>query len=216
MPLGARAAERRLPARAARRGDRHLQRDHRARRGAAARSSAAPSSQGIDWDVDLLAQRPHRPARRPARARAHATRASARARRSTCAGLALVTAGALALVWGLVRGNPAGWGSVEVVALAGGGHRCWRRPSSPGSGARAEPMLPMSFFRSRAFSAGNAAIFCVFASLFGGGVLLLPAAADRARLRPARGRPAAPAVDRHVPLSRRSPARSPTGSASGR
>ena len=30
-----------------------------------------------------------------------------------------------------------------------------------------EPMIPMSFFRSRAFSAGNLrAIFCVFASLF--------------------------------------------------
>ncbi len=29
-----------------------------------------------------------------------------------------------------------------------------------------EPMLPLGFFRSRAFSAGNAAIFCVFASLF--------------------------------------------------
>jgi MFS family permease len=31
----------------------------------------------------------------------------------------------------------------------------------------AEPMLPMRFFRSRAFSAGNAAIFLTFASLFG-------------------------------------------------
>jgi MFS family permease len=30
-----------------------------------------------------------------------------------------------------------------------------------------EPMLPMAFFRSRAFSAGNAAIFFTFASLFG-------------------------------------------------
>ena len=30
-----------------------------------------------------------------------------------------------------------------------------------------EPMLPMRFFRSRAFSAGNAAIFFTFASLFG-------------------------------------------------
>src|SRR5918995_5700174 len=31
-------------------------------------------------------------------------------------GLALVTGGVLGLVWGLVRGNIAGWGSVEVVA----------------------------------------------------------------------------------------------------
>ena len=36
-------------------------------------------------------------------------------------GLALVTAGALALVWGLVRGNPAGWGSAEVVASLAAG-----------------------------------------------------------------------------------------------
>jgi MFS family permease len=30
-----------------------------------------------------------------------------------------------------------------------------------------QPMLPMRFFRSRAFSAGNAAVFFLFASLFG-------------------------------------------------
>ena len=30
-------------------------------------------------------------------------------------GLALVTAGALGIVWGLVRGNPAGWASAEVI-----------------------------------------------------------------------------------------------------
>ena len=36
-------------------------------------------------------------------------------------GLALVTAGTLGVVWGLVRGNPAGWGSPEVLgALAAG------------------------------------------------------------------------------------------------
>ena len=60
-------------------------------------------------------------------------------------GVALVTLGMLGLVWGLVRGNPAGWGSAEVVgALAGGavlvaafvawelrrGRRCCRCASS--------------------------------------------------------------------------------------
>ncbi len=80
-------------------------------------------------------------------------------------GLALVTAGALGIVWGLVRGNQAGWGSVEVVgALAAGAALiaafvAWelRAPA---------PMLPMRFFRSRAFAAGNAAMFFTFASLF--------------------------------------------------
>jgi EmrB/QacA subfamily drug resistance transporter len=81
-------------------------------------------------------------------------------------GLALVTLGALGVVWGLVRGNQAGWGSAEVLAslmLGVGllvGFVTWELRAR-------EPMLPMRFFRSRAFSAGNAAIFFTFASLFG-------------------------------------------------
>jgi EmrB/QacA subfamily drug resistance transporter len=80
-------------------------------------------------------------------------------------GLALVTGAALGIVWGLVRGNPAGWDSPEVLlSLAAGvlltcAFIAWERR------ARA-PMLPLSLFRSRAFSAGNAAIFFTFASLF--------------------------------------------------
>jgi EmrB/QacA subfamily drug resistance transporter len=81
-------------------------------------------------------------------------------------GLALVGTGALGIVWGLVRGNTAGWGSPEVVlALAAGAALVgafvrWELRTR-------EPMLPMRFFRSRAFSAGNAATFFLFASLFG-------------------------------------------------
>jgi EmrB/QacA subfamily drug resistance transporter len=81
-------------------------------------------------------------------------------------GLALVTGGALGLVWGLVRGNQAGWGSPEVVGslllgvLLVAAFVAWELRAS-------QPMLPMRFFRSRAFSAGNAAIFLTFASLFG-------------------------------------------------
>jgi EmrB/QacA subfamily drug resistance transporter len=81
-------------------------------------------------------------------------------------GLALVTGGTLGIVWGLVRGNSAGWGSAEVVAALAGGvllvvaFVAWELRAR-------EPMLPMRFFRSRAFSAGNAAIFFTFASLFG-------------------------------------------------
>jgi EmrB/QacA subfamily drug resistance transporter len=80
-------------------------------------------------------------------------------------GLALVTGGALGIVWGLVRGNSAGWDSVEVVASLAAGvvlavaFVAWELRAR-------EPMLPMRFFRSRAFSAGNAAIFCLFGSLF--------------------------------------------------
>ena len=82
-------------------------------------------------------------------------------------GLALVTGGVLGLVWGLVRGNSSGWGSAEVVASLALGAlllvafvRWELRVRSP--------MLPMAFFRSRAFSAGNAAIFLVLGSLFTG------------------------------------------------
>src|SRR4051812_25822548 len=81
-------------------------------------------------------------------------------------GLALVTGGALGIVWGLVRGNSAGWGSAEglgamiVGALLVAAFVAWELRTP-------QPMLPMRFFRSRAFSAGNAAIFFTFASLFG-------------------------------------------------
>jgi EmrB/QacA subfamily drug resistance transporter len=80
-------------------------------------------------------------------------------------GLALITGAALGIVWGLVRGNSAGWGSAEVVAtiaagvLLLGAFVAWELRVR-------EPMLPMHFFRSRAFSAGNAAIFCTIGSLF--------------------------------------------------
>jgi EmrB/QacA subfamily drug resistance transporter len=81
-------------------------------------------------------------------------------------GLALVTGAAFAIVWGLVRGNEVGWGSAEVVsALTAGvlltaGFAAWEQR------ARA-PMLPMRLFRSRAFSAGNAGMFFLWASALG-------------------------------------------------
>jgi EmrB/QacA subfamily drug resistance transporter len=80
-------------------------------------------------------------------------------------GLVLVTGAALGIVWGLVRGNVAGWDSPEVLASLAAGVAlaaafvAWERR------ARA-PMMPLRFFHSRAFSAGNAAIFCTFGSLF--------------------------------------------------
>ena len=80
-------------------------------------------------------------------------------------GLGLVTGAALGLVWGLVRGSSAGWASPEVIgALAAA--RCWPSCSLPGS-ACPSPMLPMRLFAFRGFSAGNAAIFLLNASLTG-------------------------------------------------
>ena len=82
------------------------------------------------------------------------------------AGLALVTGASFAGIWGLMRGNGAGWGSFEVVtALAAGivlatAFVAWQLRAR-------EPMVPMRFFRSRAFAAGNATGFFMFATLYG-------------------------------------------------
>jgi EmrB/QacA subfamily drug resistance transporter len=81
-------------------------------------------------------------------------------------GFALVTAGSLAIVWGLVRGNSAGWGSLEVTGSLALGALLVAAFAGWQLRARA-PMLPLRFFRSRAFSGGNAATFLLFAALFG-------------------------------------------------
>jgi EmrB/QacA subfamily drug resistance transporter len=80
-------------------------------------------------------------------------------------GLALVGGGSLGIVWALVRGNSAGWGSAEVVLTLAVGAALVAAFVAWELRTRA-PMLPMRFFRSRAFSAGNAATFFLFASLF--------------------------------------------------
>ena len=80
-------------------------------------------------------------------------------------GIALVTAAALGLVWGLVRGNSAGWASPEVAGTLIAGTVLvlvfvfWelRTPA---------PMLPMRLFGSPAFAISNAISFLLFASNF--------------------------------------------------
>jgi EmrB/QacA subfamily drug resistance transporter len=82
------------------------------------------------------------------------------------AGLLLVTGATLGLVWGLVRGNSAGWVSLEVVAALVAGvvlavaFVAWELRARV-------PMVPMRFFRSRAFSAGNTANFLLIAAIYG-------------------------------------------------
>jgi EmrB/QacA subfamily drug resistance transporter len=78
---------------------------------------------------------------------------------------ALLSAGAsLAIIWGLVRGNQAGWGSAEIVgALAAGAALlaalvAWERRAS-------NPMLPLRLFRNRGFTAANATSLLNSASL---------------------------------------------------
>jgi EmrB/QacA subfamily drug resistance transporter len=81
-------------------------------------------------------------------------------------GLGLGAAAALGLVWGLVRGNSAGWASPGVVAALVAGALLAVAFVAREARARA-PMLPMRLFRSPAFAAGNAAIFFLNASLTG-------------------------------------------------
>ena len=68
-------------------------------------------------------------------------------------GLALISAGALGIVWGLVRANEAGWGSVEVLASPGRrarARRRLRRLGAAGAGAdAAAALLPQPRLRRR-------------------------------------------------------------------
>jgi EmrB/QacA subfamily drug resistance transporter len=86
-------------------------------------------------------------------------------------GVALASAGLLGIVWGLVRGNGQGWSSPEIVlSLAAGaivlvGFVLWELRT-------VTPMLPMRFFRNRAFAAANAASLLMFFGMFGSIFLL--------------------------------------------
>lgn len=81
-------------------------------------------------------------------------------------GAALITLAVLGIVWGVVRGAVAGWSSPEVIgsfaagALLLSGFLLWEHRAP-------QPMVPLAYFGTRAFSAGNAAGFFLTASLFG-------------------------------------------------
>lgn len=81
-------------------------------------------------------------------------------------GLVLVAASAFALVWGLLRGNGAGWSSAEVLTagvvglLLAVAFVVWER-------LIAAPMVPMRLFRSRALSSGIVASFLLYAAMYG-------------------------------------------------
>ena len=81
-------------------------------------------------------------------------------------GLALVTGAAFGIVWGLMRGNAAGWGSLEVIGTLAAGVALAIAFVAVEL-RRQAPMLPMRLFSSRSFSAGNAATFLLSCALFG-------------------------------------------------
>jgi EmrB/QacA subfamily drug resistance transporter len=81
-------------------------------------------------------------------------------------GATLVTLAALGLVWGLVRGNDAGWGSPEVLAAFAAGALLSAAFVRLQLRKRDAALLPPRLFRTRAFNAGNAANFLLVAALF--------------------------------------------------
>ena len=82
------------------------------------------------------------------------------------AGVVLVTGAALGLVWGLMRGNHLGWTDGEVLASLAAGLLLALGFVAHERRAR-EPMVPLRFFRSRAFTAGIAASFLFYAGMYG-------------------------------------------------
>jgi len=81
-------------------------------------------------------------------------------------GVVLASVGLFGVVYGVVRSDALGWGSGEVIgAIIAGlvvlGLFVWWELRTP------SPMLPMRFFRSRAFAVTNAASVAMYFGMFG-------------------------------------------------
>jgi EmrB/QacA subfamily drug resistance transporter len=86
-------------------------------------------------------------------------------------GLALAGAGLLGIVFGIVRGQALGWTSLSIIASLTAGTLLLAAFVAWELRAQA-PMLPMRFFRSRAFAATNGASLAMFFGAFGSIFLL--------------------------------------------
>ena len=86
-------------------------------------------------------------------------------------GLGLVSGGLFGIVWALIRGNEQGWASPEILtAFAVGGllvaaFVAWELRTE-------QPMLPLRFFRSAAFTLSNLASLFMYFGMFGSIFLL--------------------------------------------
>ncbi len=86
-------------------------------------------------------------------------------------GLALVSGGLLGIVWGLIHGTGDGWTSAGVVGTLAAGAALLVAFVVYELRA-AQPMLPMRFFRDRAFAAANGASLAMYFGMFGSIFLL--------------------------------------------
>jgi len=83
----------------------------------------------------------------------------------------LVSGGAVAIVWGLIRSGDVGWGSAQVVASLIGGvilvasFLAWEWRAT-------DPMLPLRLFGSRSFAAANLTGFLMAGSIFSAAFLM--------------------------------------------
>jgi EmrB/QacA subfamily drug resistance transporter len=81
------------------------------------------------------------------------------------AGVSLVTAGVVALVWALTRANDAGWTSAEILACLASGSTLlavfvwWEHRA-------AEPMVPLRLFARREFAVGNLTTYLLHGATF--------------------------------------------------
>jgi EmrB/QacA subfamily drug resistance transporter len=86
-------------------------------------------------------------------------------------GVGLASVGLFGIVWGLVRANSVGWGSAEIVgsfvvgSIALALFVLWELRTRA-------PMLPMRFFRNRAFTLTNLSSLFMFFGMFGSIFLL--------------------------------------------
>jgi EmrB/QacA subfamily drug resistance transporter len=87
-------------------------------------------------------------------------------------GVALVSAGAVSVVWALVRASQAGWASAEILTTLTAGilllvaFLLWESRAP-------EPMVPLRLFGIRAFAAGNATTFLMSGAIFAAGFLVI-------------------------------------------
>ncbi|HEY1366513.1 MAG TPA: MFS transporter [Gaiellaceae bacterium] len=93
-------------------------------------------------------------------------------RRLDLPGLGLASAGLFGLVWGLVRGNPLGWTSPEIVGALTVGVVLLALFVLRELRAEA-PMLPLRFFRNRTFTLANVASLFMYFGMFGAVFLLV-------------------------------------------
>ena len=83
----------------------------------------------------------------------------------------LVSSGAVAIVWGLIRSGDVGWGSAQVVASLIGGvilvgaFLAWEWRAT-------DPMLPLRLFGSRSFAAANLTGFLMAGAIFSAAFLM--------------------------------------------